>query len=127
MKIMTTIALAPLLLAMNLAAEAACVYPQAPQTLPNGSSATKEEMLAAQTVVKDYVKSVQETYLPCLEKEKTDATAALDNMDPEFTAKKNNIEAIHAKKHNAALDELQAFVDRWNAEKKAYTDKTAGK
>jgi hypothetical protein len=127
MKIMTTIALAPLLLAMNLAAEAACVYPQAPQTLPNGSSATKEEMLAAQTVVKDYVKSVQETYLPCLEKEKTDATAALDNMDPEFTAKKNNIEAIHAKKHNAALDELQAFVDRWNAEKKAFTDKSAGK
>jgi hypothetical protein len=127
MKILTTIALAPLLLAVNLAAEAACVYPQAPQTLPNGSSATKEEMLAAQAVVKDYVKSVQETYLPCLEKEKTDATAALDNMDPEFTAKKNSIDAIHAKKHNAALDELQAFVDRWNAEKKAYTDKSAGK
>jgi hypothetical protein len=127
MKILTAIALAPLLLAVNLAAEAACVYPQAPQTLPNGNSATKEEMLAAQSVVKDYVKSVQETYLPCLEKEKTDATAALDNMDPEFTAKKNNIDAIHAKKHNAALDELQAFVDRWNAEKKAFTDKSAGK
>lgn len=127
MKILTALALAPLLLAVNLAAEAACVYPQAPQSLPNGSSATKEEMLAAQTVVKDYVKSVQETYLPCLEKERTDATAALDNMDPEFTAKKNNIDAIHAKKHNAALDELQAFVDRWNAEKKAFTDKSAGK
>ncbi len=48
-------------------------------------------------------------------------------MDPEYSAKKANIEAIHAKKHNASLDELQAFVDRWNAEKKAYTDKNAGK
>jgi hypothetical protein len=127
MKILSAFALAPLLLAVNLGAQAACVYPQAPQTLPNGTSATKEEMLAAQSVVKEYVKSVQETYLPCLEQEKTEASAALDNMDPEFTAKKNNIDAIHAKKHNAALDELQAFVDRWNAEKKAYTDKAAGK
>lgn len=127
MKISTALALAPLLLLLNVAAEAACVYPQTPQSLPNGQSATKDEMLAAQGLVKEYVKSVQETYLPCLEKDKVDALAALDNMDPEYSAKKANIEAIHAKKHNAALDELQAFVDRWNAEKKAYTDKNAGK
>ncbi len=127
MKISTALALAPLLLFLNVAAEAACVYPQAPQSLPNGKSATKDEMLAAQGLVKEYVKSVQETYLPCLEKDKVDALAALDNMDPEYSAKKANIEAIHAKKHNASLDELQAFVDRWNAEKKAYTDKNAGK
>jgi hypothetical protein len=127
MKIWTALATVPFLLALSAGAEAACVYPQPPQTLPNGSSANKEEMLAAQDLVKDYVKNVQETYLPCLEKEKTDATAALDNMDPEFTSKKTSIEAIHAKKHNAALDELQAFVDRWNGEKKAYSDKAAGK
>jgi hypothetical protein len=48
-------------------------------------------------------------------------------MDPEYTNKKATIDAIHAKKHNAALDELQAFVDRWNNEKKAYTDKQSGK
>ncbi len=127
MKISTAVALAPLLLLLSAAAEAACVYPQAPQSLPNGKSATKDEMLATQGLVKEYVRSVQETYLPCLEKDKVDALAALDNMDPEYSAKKANIEAIHAKKHNAALDELQAFVDRWNAEKKAYTDKNAGK
>jgi hypothetical protein len=45
-------------------------------------------------------------------------------MDPEFTTKKGSIDAIHAKKHNAALDELQAFVDRWNAEKKAFGEKS---
>jgi hypothetical protein len=127
MKLSTALAIAPFLLTAGLAAEAACIYPQAPQALPNGSSATKEEMLAAQTLVKEYVKNVQETYLPCLETERTEATAALDNMDPEYTNKKNSIDAIHAKKHNAALDELQAFVDRWNAEKKAFSDKQSGK
>jgi len=127
MKISTPLAIVPFLLALCATAEAACVYPQTPQALPNGNSATKEEMLAAQGLVKDYVSSVQETYLPCLEKEKADATSALDNMDPEFTARKASIDAIHAKKHNAALDELQVFVDRWNAEKKAYTDKQSGK
>ncbi len=127
MKNSTALALAPFLVLASFSAQAACVYPQAPQSLPNGNSATKDDMLAAQGVVKDYVKSVEETYLPCLEKEKSDATTALDNMDPEFSAKKASIDAIHAKKHNAALDELQAFVDRWNSEKKAYTDKAAGK
>ena len=124
MKISTALVIAPFLLAASAVAQAACVYPQAPQALPNGSSATKEEMLAAKGIVKEYVKSVQETYLPCLDKERTEATGALDNMDPEFTTKKASIDAIHAKKHNAALDELQAFVDRWNAEKKAFSEKS---
>ena len=111
----------PLLLALGAGAHAACVYPQAPQTLPNGSKSTKEEMLAAQAQVKEYSKSVQEVYLPCLESEKNESIAALDNMDPEYTQKKTNVEAVHAKKHNAALDELQAVADRWSAELKAFS------
>jgi hypothetical protein len=127
MKISTIVALVPFLLATSLAAEAACVYPQAPQALPNGNSSTKDEMLAAQGVVKEYVKVVQEEYLPCLDQEKSDAIGALDNMDPDYTAKKTTIDAIHAKKHNAALDELQAFVNRWNTEKSAFSKKSSGK
>jgi hypothetical protein len=111
----------PLLLALGAGADAACVYPQAPQTLPNGSQATKDEMLAAQAQVKDYSKTVQEVYLPCLEAEKNESIAALDNMDPEYTQKKANVESMHAKKHNAALDELQAVADRWSVELKAYS------
>jgi hypothetical protein len=127
MKHSTALALVPFLLALSGAAHAACVYPQAPQSLPNGTTATKEEMLAAQASVKQYKEAVEGTYLPCLEKEKTDALAALENMDPEYTQKKSSIDAIQAKKHNAALDELQALVDRWNVEKKAFQDKAAGK
>jgi hypothetical protein len=121
MKMLTALAFAPVLLALGLAAEAAtCVYPQAPQALPNGASATKEEMLAAQALVKDYAKNVQEVYLPCLTKDQEEQLAAIDPADPEAATKKASVESIHAKKHNSALDELQALVDRWNGEKKAF-------
>jgi hypothetical protein len=120
MKRFTALLVLPLLCAFGASAHAACVYPQAPQSLPNGGKASKEEMLAAQGQVKEYTKSVQEVYLPCLETEKTESIAALDNMDPEYTQKKAAIDSMHAKKHNAALDELQAVADRWNAERKAF-------
>jgi len=112
--------LLPLLLLSAAVANADCVYPQAPQSLPNGGKATKEEMLDAQKQVKEYSAAVQETYLPCLDKEKSDYLAALDNMDPQYTTKKNSIEDVHAKKHNAALDELQAVAGRWSEELKAF-------
>ena len=41
-------------------------------------------------------------------------------MDPQYTAKKTAIEDVHAKKHNAALDELQAIAARWSEELKAH-------
>ena len=121
MKMLTALAFAPALLALSAAAQAAtCVYPQAPQALPNGAKATKDEMLAAQAVVKEYAKNVQEVYLVCLDQNKDEQIAALDPADPELAAKKATIETVHAKKYNSALDELQALVDRWNAEKKAF-------
>jgi hypothetical protein len=121
MKMLTALVFAPALLALSAAAQAAsCVYPQAPQALPNGAKATKEEMLAAQGLVKEYAKNVQEVYLVCLDKDKDEQIAALDPADAELAAKKASIESIHAKKYNSALDELQALVDRWNAEKKAF-------
>lgn len=124
MKRSSALLLLPLLLAFGTGANADCVYPQAPQALPNGSKATKDEMLAAQMQVKEYSKAVQEVYLPCLEKDKADAIAALDAADPEYGARKQAIENMHAKKHNAALDELQATADRWSGELKAF--KAAG-
>jgi hypothetical protein len=98
------------------------VYPQAPQALPNGATATKDEMLTAQGAIKEYAKNVQEVYLGCLDQEKAAALAAIDAADPEFAAKKSAVESIHAKKHNSALDELQAIIDRWNVEKKAFAE-----
>jgi hypothetical protein len=123
MKLVTAAAL-PLLLVLGSVAQAAnCVYPQAPTKLPNGASSTKDEMVAANGTMKEYSKSVQEVYLPCLAQEETDAIAALDPADPEFAQKKAAAEAIHAKKHNAALDELEAVAARWSEEIKAFKAK----
>ena len=121
MKLTTHAYLVSLMLLSATAADAACVYPQAPQAVPNGAKATKDEMLAGQASIKEYSKSVQETYLPCLEQEKVESLAALDPADPEYAAKKTAIEAVHAKKHNAALDELQAVAGRWSEEIKAFS------
>jgi len=116
--------IAPFLLAASVAAHAACVYPQAPQNFPNGATATKEEMLTAQTAVKAYSTEVQDVYLGCLEKEQNDAIAALDSSDAEaYAQKKAAIEDIHAKKHNAAVDELSAIAARWSDEIKAFNAK----
>ena len=121
MKLSTRISLVAVLLASGVAAHAACTYPQAPQNLPNGASATKEQMLAAQTTIKEYSKAVQDTYLPCLEQEKNTTVAGLDAADPQYAQKKTAIEAVQAKKHNAALDELTALAARWSEEIKAFT------
>jgi len=122
MKLPTSLVVLPLMLALGAGAQADCIYPQAPQKLPNGGQATKEEMLAAQGEVKEYSKTVQEIYLPCLEQEKATAIASLDATDPQYEAQKAGIETMQAKKHNAALDELEAVADRWNQERKAYTE-----
>jgi len=124
MKLLTAAAV-PFLLALGSAAHAACVYPTAPDKLPNGNNATKDEMVAANGAMKEYSKAVQEVYLPCLQQEETDSVAAMDPSDPEFAQKKAAAAAIHAKKHNAALDELQALAARWNEEIKAFKAKDA--
>jgi hypothetical protein len=120
MKLSTRLYLLSVLAVSGVTAQAACVYPQAPQSLPNGATATKEQMLAGQASVKEYQKGVEGTYLPCLDQEKAAAIAALDATDPEYAQKKQAIEVLHGKKNNAAIDELQAVASRWNEEIKAY-------
>lgn len=123
MKLKLAALAAPLAFAIGTAAHAACVYPQAPQNIPNGTMATKDEMLAAQSSIKAYRDQVEQVYLVCLEKEKNDAIGALDTTDAEYAQKKAAIEDIQAKKNNAAVDELTALADRWKVEIKAFNDK----
>ena len=114
MKRPSALVLLPLLIALGAGAHADCVYPQAPQNLPNGATSTKDQMLVAQTAIKEYSKSVQETYLPCLEQEKNTTIAALDQADPEYAQKKTAIEAVQAKKHNAAVLASRSLKPRFH-------------
>ena len=120
MKLPIRTCLATVLLASAITVQAACVYPQAPQDIPNGSTATKEQMLEAQTKVKEYSSEVQETYLPCLDTELNAQIAALDPADPERSQKELALKSMQAKKHNAALDELTALAAQWSEERKAF-------
>ena len=120
MLFLTRATLAAVLLVTGIAAQAACIYPQAPKNLPNGATATKEQMLEAQASVKEYSSAVQETYLPCLETELEAQIAALDPADPERAQKELALKSMQAKKHNAALDELTALAARGSDEIKAF-------
>lgn len=112
--------LAAVLLASGVTVHAACVYPQAPTSIPNGATSTKEQMLAAQGSIKQYSSAVQDTYLPCLDSELAEQVAALDPADPQRAQKEAALKSMQVKRHNAALDELTALAARWSEEIKAY-------
>ncbi|MFO7306104.1 MAG: hypothetical protein C0P74_011355 [Gammaproteobacteria bacterium] len=98
-------------------ANAECVYPKAPGAAPDGLTATEEEMLAGMRAVKDYQERVQ-AYLQCLENETNERIeAAGPDATPEQIAQ---IKAIHAKRHNAAVEELEAHAERFNEQVRVY-------
>ena len=107
------ISLALLLLAVSLAPAAqACEYP-ADLKLPDGKSATQEEMSAAVTEMKKYQANM-EAYRACLDAEF--AALPVEQQTPE-------VNALHVKKYNAAVDaetaEAAAFNDQVRAFKAA--------
>jgi hypothetical protein len=98
-------------------AMAECVYPKAPTSIPDGQTATEEEMLAGMRAVKQYNEQVT-AYLNCLEmKLQSDIAAAGADASPETIAQ---IKAINAKRHNAAVEELEAHAARFNEQVRIY-------
>lgn len=112
MKLKTTIA-ATLLFFSPFAL--ACDYPQRAE-LPNGSTATKESMLAGQKSVKAYMAAMDE-YLACIDTGEKEAVAALMNPTDEELASR---EAAITKKYNAAVEDMELTAARYNEEVRAY-------
>ena len=105
-------------------AYADCSYPAAPAKLPDGASATLEEMVAGQKAVKEYDKSIKD-YVDCIDKELDDKIAkAGDKLKPE---QKADMQKVEAQKHNAAIDQLQSVADRFNEQVKVFKAKAADK
>lgn len=93
----------------------ACDYPDRP-TMPDGSTATKEEMLAAKDAVTAYLAGVDE-YLVCIENEEK---AALEQLaDPSEDERKRRDELLN-KKFDAANDEKALIGEEFNAQVRAY-------
>jgi hypothetical protein len=105
-------------------AYADCTYPPAPAKLPDGATATLEEMVAGQKAVKDYDKSIKD-YVDCIDKEVDDKIAkAGDKLKPE---QKADMQKVEAQKHNAAIDQLQSVADRFNEQVKVFKAKQGDK
>ena len=108
-------ALAGLLAASVAGAE--CVYPKTPTNMPDGATATEEEMVGGMKAVKTYNAEVS-AYLSCLEME---MNARIEAAGPDAPADQvAQIKAIHTKRHNAAVEELEAHAARFNEQVKTY-------
>jgi hypothetical protein len=104
------------------AASADCPYPPAPDKLPDGATATMQDMLAGQKAVGEYNKAIND-YVGCIDKELDAAIAkAGDKIKPE---QKADMTRIANQKHNAAIDQLQSVADRFNEQVKVFKAKSA--
>ena len=99
------------------AAYADCSYPPAPTQIPDGNTATLAQMLAAQKVVAAYNEQMN-AYLSCIQLERDSRVA---QAGAQLTKQqKQELEAIEIQKHNAAVDQLQAVANRFNAQVKVF-------
>jgi hypothetical protein len=118
------------LLAMAFAAATAapvyaeCPYPQAPTKIPDGATATLQEMVDGQKAINAYQKAIND-YTACIDKELDEQIAkGGDKLKPE---QKSDMQRVEAQKHNAAVDQLQAIADRFNEQVKVFKAKAAEK
>jgi len=120
--------------ALAAPAQAACSYPRAPDAMPDGETATKEQMLAGKKEVTRYNDDMT-AYLNCITLE---SKGTLDQMDKDggdlksdeekkaLQARKDEYQRKHTERHNAAVDEVTAVVERFNEQLRAYKKKQSG-
>jgi hypothetical protein len=116
-------ALSSLLIVAALAAGpayATCSYPKAPTGIPDGASATLEQMVTAQKAVKAYNDEIK-AYTDCLKLEH-DAAVAKEG-DKLTKEQKEEMEKMQVQKNNAAVDEAEAVTARFNEQVKAFKSK----
>src|ERR1700758_5058742 len=90
-------------------AYADCSYPTPPEHIPDGNTATMQEMVEAQKAVKEYDKAIN-AYVACIQLERDDAVGKLAKPGETPTAEQKkamqDMERVEVQKHNAAIDQL---------------------
>src|ERR1700678_1867284 len=104
-------------------AQATCAYPRAPDSTPDGKTATKDQMIAAKHDFDRY-NTEMNAYLDCLKLE-MDSAAPKDpsKLTADEKKKADEQQKILVQKNNAAVDELQAVVGRFNEQLKIFKAK----
>jgi len=100
-------------------AHAGCDYPTAPGKFPDGSLATKEEMLAAKGQVVKY-NTEMDTYLGCI---KTEYDASVASLAKPTQADLDKLEKAQSQKQDAALKEVTDVTERFNEQLRAWKAK----
>jgi len=95
-------------LSCALPAWAGCSLPLAPSKVPDGTSASTEEMLAAMQTLKRYNNDVG-NYIKCLEFEASQNRLSRDEQ---------------AREHNAAVDGLQTIAAKFNEQVRLFKSKS---
>ena len=107
-------------------AYADCSYPTPPDHIPDGNTATLQEMVEAQKAVKEYDKAIN-AYVACIQLERDDAVGKIAKPGEKPTADQkkamDDMERVEVQKHNAAIDQLQSVADRFNEQVKVYKSK----
>jgi hypothetical protein len=88
-------------------AYADCVLPPAPSKIPDGSTASEQEMVTAMQTLKQYNGDV-DTYLKCLD----------------FEAKQNRLSKTEEeRKHNDAVDVMTKIANKFNEQVRTFKQK----
>jgi hypothetical protein len=106
-----------------------CSYPAPPDKIPDGSTATLEEMQTAQKLMQTYDHAIK-AYTDCLRLEH-DAAMAKTTENANLTkeqqaqqkAQQAQIENVMNKKNNAAIDQEEQIVARFNEQIKIFKNK----
>lgn len=105
--------------------QASCTYPRSPDAPPDGATATKGQMITAKHAFDRY-NSEMNAYLDCIKLE-MDSSAPKDTskLSPDEKKKAEDHGKMLVQKNNAAVDELQANVGRFNEQLKIFKAKNA--
>jgi hypothetical protein len=119
----TSLAIAALAVAAQASA-AGCTYPKAPDNIPDGTTASKEEMIAGMKSMRAYNDLIKQ-YTDCL---KSEHDEQVGKLDPNLAADKKaaqttELDKVLAQKNDAAVDEAQTVTTRFNDQIKAYNAK----
>lgn len=106
------------LLLFSAALAFACDYPHR-ANVPDGATASKEEMITGQRGIKSYMAAMEE-YLSCIEAAEQETVAGSD--DPDGDDKQQRIEMFN-KKYNAAVEEMNLVAEEFNVQVRAFKER----
>ncbi len=100
--------------ALGSTAQAECSFPKAPDAIPDGKSASEQEMIAAMAAFKQYNTDV-DAYVACLDTETADKVKEASGAGAIM-----QIKSMQSKKKTSATDERQAKVNTFNEQVRTF-------